>query len=57
VWGVPAAHSLVVIRSDAAVVTDSSVYFSSDQMAVRATIRVGVGFTYPAAVVKVATTP
>ena len=57
VWGIPAAHSLVVIRSDATVVTDGSVYFPSDQVAVRATIRVGVGFTYPAAVVKIATTP
>jgi hypothetical protein len=57
VWGVPAAHSLVVIRSDASVVTDASVYFSSDQLAVRATIRVGIGCSYPASVVKIATTP
>jgi HK97 family phage major capsid protein len=57
VWGVPAAHSLVVIRSDATVVTDSSVYFSSDRTAIRATLRVGFGFTYPAAVIKITTSP
>lgn len=57
VWGIPQAHSIFVVRQDATVVTDTSVYFTSDRVAVRATLRVGFGFTYPAAVVKVAITP
>jgi Phage capsid family len=57
VWGIPKPHSIVVIRQNASVVTDTSVYFTSDGVAVRATLRVGFGFTYPAAVVKVNITP
>ncbi|MCQ4365834.1 phage major capsid protein [Mycobacterium gordonae] len=57
VWGIPQAHSIFVVRQDATVVTDTSVYFTSDRVAVRATLRIGFGFTYPAAVVKVAITP
>ena len=53
VWAIPAAHSLFVIRQDASVVTDSSVFFTSDRVAVRATLRVSFGFTYPLAVVKI----
>ena len=57
VWGIPMPHSIFVIRQDATVVTDTSAFFTSDRVAVRATLRVGFGFTYPAAVVKIATTP
>lgn len=57
VWGIPKAQSIVVIRKDATVVSDASVYFSSDRTAVRATLRVGFGFTYPAAVIKITTSP
>jgi hypothetical protein len=46
-----------VIRNDASVVTDTSVYFTSDRVAVRATLRASFGFTYPAAVVKITTSP
>ena len=57
VWGIPKAHSLVVIRNDAPVVTDSSVYFTSDRAAIRATLRLDLGFTYPASVIRIAPTP
>lgn len=57
VWGIPQQHSMFVLRQDATVVTDTSVYFTSDRVAVRATLRVSFGFTYPGAVVKVALTP
>jgi HK97 family phage major capsid protein len=53
VWAIPAAHSLFVLRQDTTVVTDSSVFFTKDSVAVRATLRVAFGFTYPIAVVKV----
>lgn len=57
VWGIPMPHSIVVIRQNASVVTDTSVYFTSDRVAVRATLRVGFGFTYPLSIVKIALTP
>jgi HK97 family phage major capsid protein len=53
VWAIPAQHSLFVLRQDASVVTDSSAFFTSDRVAVRATLRVSFGFTYPIAVVKI----
>lgn len=53
VWAIPKAHTLMVIRQDATVVTDSSVYFTSDRVAVRATIRLSFGFTQPLAIVKI----
>ena len=56
-WGIPQAHSIFLIRQDATVTTDSSVFFTSSRTAVKAELRVSFGFTYPAAVVKVATTP
>jgi hypothetical protein len=57
VWGISKPHSIFVIRQDASVVTDTSVYFTSDRVAVRATLRVSFDFTYPAAVVKINITP
>lgn len=57
VWGIPKPHSIFVLRQDASVVTDTSVYFTSDRVAVRATLRASFGFTYPAAVVKVTLSP
>jgi HK97 family phage major capsid protein len=57
VWGIPKPHSIMVVRQDASVVTDTSVYFTSDRVAVRATLRASFGFTYPAAVVKTTLSP
>ena len=57
VWGIPQPHSIFVIRQDASVVTDTSVYFTSDRVAVRATLRASFGFTYPAAIVKITLSP
>jgi HK97 family phage major capsid protein len=56
VWAVPQQHSLFMLRQDASVQTDSSVYFTSDRVAIRATLRVSFGFTYPLAVVKITKT-
>src|SRR5262245_10875565 len=53
VWAVPQQHSLFVLRQDASVVTDSSVFFTSDRTAVRATLRVAFGFTQPLSIVKI----
>jgi hypothetical protein len=51
------AHSLLVYRQDATVVTDSSVFFTSDRVAVRATLRASSGLTYPLGIVKINITP
>ncbi|MGD7707248.1 phage major capsid protein [Microlunatus sp. Y2014] len=53
VWALPKARVFVVIRSDARIDVNPSVYFTSDRVAVRATMRVGFGFAHPAAVVKI----
>ena len=53
VWCIPAAHSFVAIRQGATVEADRSAFFSSDQTALRAILRIGFGFTYPEAIVKV----
>jgi HK97 family phage major capsid protein len=49
----PRAHTFVAIRQGATVEMDRSAYFSSDQTALRAIMRIGFGFSFPAAVVKV----
>lgn len=56
VWAVPRARSLVALRQGATLVPDSSVYFTSDRVALRATIRLGWAFTHPQAVAKITTT-
>lgn len=57
VWGVPADRVTLVIRRDATVRADASVFFTSDRIAVRATMRVGFGFPDPASVQQVKVTP
>lgn len=53
VWAIPQQHSLFVLRQDASVVTDNSAFFTSDRVAVRATLRVSFGFTHAMAVTKI----
>ncbi len=47
VWAIPSDRALLVVREDADIVTDGSVYFTSDRVAVRGTMRVGFGFPQP----------
>jgi HK97 family phage major capsid protein len=56
IWGIPQQYAYFVVRQDAQVESDRSVFFTSDRVAVRATLRVGFGFPSPAAIVKIATT-
>jgi len=53
VWAVPQAVSFVVVRKDVEVVVDTSAFFTSDRVAIRAVARIGFGFPHPAAMVKV----
>ena len=53
IWGIPQEFSFVVQAQQATLDVDSSVYFSSDRLAVRSTLRVAFGFPHPSAVVKI----
>lgn len=53
VWGIPRDRVLVVTREDVTLEVDRSVYFTSDRVAVKATMRVGFSFPHPAAVQKI----
>jgi HK97 family phage major capsid protein len=55
VWGISAQYGYMVVREDAEVESDKSVFFTSDRIAVRAVMRLGFGFPHPAAMVKIAT--
>lgn len=53
VWGIPQSRVFLVIRQDAEVEADASVFFTSDRTAVRGKLRCGFAFPHSAAVVKV----
>ncbi|MBS1693177.1 MAG: phage major capsid protein [Actinobacteria bacterium] len=57
VWSIPRSRVVVAMRSGTSVVPDSSAFFTSDRTAIRATLRVGWGFSDPAAIGKVVLTP
>jgi HK97 family phage major capsid protein len=52
-WAVDASRVWLVVRDDATVEADRSVFFTSDRVAVKATMRAGFGFVHPQSVVKV----
>lgn len=56
IWGIPEDRAVVVIREDATVETDRSVFFTSDRVAVKAVMRVGFGFPHLAGLVKITKT-
>lgn len=53
VWAIPAAKTFTVLRDGATLAVDSSAYFSSDRVGVRATLRAAFGFPHAAAVVRI----
>lgn len=52
-WGIPSERVIVGVREDANVSVDTSAFFTSDRVAIRATMRVAFAFTHPAAVMKI----
>lgn len=56
IWGVPSERAHIIVRLDASVTTDSSVFFTSDRVAVRGTMRCGFAFPHPAAITKITVT-
>lgn len=53
IWGIPQQRAVIVRRKDVDLDVDTSAYFTSYRTAVRAVMRVGFGFTDPAAIQKV----
>lgn len=53
VWGIDPTFSQLVIRQNAEVTADHSVYFSSDRVAIRGIVRAGFAFAHPGSVAKV----
>lgn len=54
-WALDSSRVWLVLREDTTVEADRSVYFTSDRVAVKATMRAAFGFVHPQAVVKVTT--
>jgi len=52
-WAIDGSRVWLVVRDDATVEADRSVFFTSDRVAVKATMRAGFGFVHPQSVVKV----
>lgn len=52
IWGIDARYVQLVVRDNTRLEVDKSAYFSSDRVGVKATMRVGLGFTHPLALVK-----
>lgn len=53
VWGIPAGRIVIAIRSDVELLRDESVFFTSDRVALKATMRVTSLFPHEAAIQKV----
>ena len=52
-WLVPRDRTFVVVRDNPEVIADSSAFFSSARTAIRAILRVGIGFPHQAAIIRV----
>lgn len=56
IWGIPGDRAHIIVRSDASVTADSSVFFTSDRVAVRGTMRCGFSFPHPQAIMQITLT-
>lgn len=57
VWAVPQGKVVIVLRDDVRLEVDRSRYFESDRVGIKATMRVGVAFPHPAAIVRLYDAP
>lgn len=57
IWAVPKNRIVVALRQGTEVVTDTSAFFTSHRVAVRAVLRIGWEFTHEAAISKVTISP
>jgi HK97 family phage major capsid protein len=53
IFGITGDRAVIVVRDDARLEVDGSVFFTSDRVAIKATLRVGFGFPHPAAIAKI----
>lgn len=53
VWAIPVLKTFSVVREGTTLAVDSSAYFSSDRVGVRATARIAFGFPHAAAIVRI----
>lgn len=53
IWGISRPHSLVVVREDVETDVSTDVFFTSDRVAVKTTMRVGWGHPHPGSLVKI----
>lgn len=52
-WGVDASYVYAALREDVELAISEQAYFTSDRVAIRATARIGYGFTDPKAITKI----
>jgi HK97 family phage major capsid protein len=52
VWAIPAQKVMCVMREDVTLAVDTSAYFGSDSVGVRATLRVGFAYPHASAIVR-----
>ncbi len=57
VWALPRDRVYLVLRDDTRIEVDHSVYFTSDRVAVKATLRCGFAYPHPAAIVRLYDAP
>lgn len=57
IWALSAANVHAVIRDDIELAVSTDAYFSSDRVALRATLRIGFGFSAPESIAKITVTP
>lgn len=57
IWAIPRDRVHIVLRQDVTLDVDHSVFFTTDRVAVRATLRVGFGFVHEAAIVRLHNVP
>jgi HK97 family phage major capsid protein len=57
IWAIPQDRVVIALRQGAEVKTDASVFFTSDKLAIRTTLRVSWAVTDPLALTKIAITP
>lgn len=53
VWGIPDGRVVAAIREDATITRDESVYFTSDRIAIRATLRMTFIYPDPGSILKI----
>lgn len=57
IWAYDRTRIVTVMRDDVTLDVDRSAYFTSDRIAIRATMRIGFGYPHPASIVKIYDVP